>query len=287
MPKGAPALEDRIIAFLDILGMRQHLSNPASEHTFVGNISVIIREILKPEIAVSVQLPHVKESRVVEVAFSGWREEIDCRITSISDSLVVSMPLLTEMARREKSQIWAIYQCLSIVFWLQRALLQVGVLTRGAVCIGKLYHANPIVVGSGLAAAYELERDVAIYPRVVLGESVIAALMNEPIPDGFLLRQRIGNLFAKDRDGMYFIDYLGCDVMEIERDWKARFLGIQEFVEHELAKSRNIRVKQKLLWLQEYIRAALLSDPDEEIPHRTVGPLESLYPRDFQRAATD
>jgi hypothetical protein len=282
-----PNIENRIVAFLDILGMRQHLSNPTSEDAFINNICTIIGESLKPKIALSVALPHVRESRAVEVGFSGWREEVDCRITSISDSLVASMPLLTKMGRKNKSQAWSIYQCLSVVFWLQRALIQVGVLTRGAVCIGKIYHANSIIVGSGLVAAYELETDVAIYPRVVLGESITEVLVNEPMPENkFFFRQRLGNLFAKDRDGMYFVDYLGLDVEGVEVDWKERLLHIQNFVATELGTLRNIRAKQKLLWLQEYVRAALLVDHNDNTPHRTSGRLESLYPRHFPDEVT-
>jgi hypothetical protein len=280
--------DNRIIAFIDILGMRQHLANPITEEQFARNITRIIQEVMRPTIETSVALPSVRSQKAIEVGFSGWRTEADCEITSISDSIVVSLPLDTKMSRKQKTRAWSVYQGLCIVFWLQRALVQLGILTRGAITIGKIHHTTSVVIGSGLAAAYELESQVAIYPRVVIGDTIVELLASEKLPDdNFFFKQRVGNMIAQDRDGIYFVDYLGVDITEVETNWAERLSGIEQEVMAELASLKNIRAKQKVLWLQRYVEAAIarISEGDNLLPHPTKGILEKIFPRHISENA--
>jgi hypothetical protein len=66
-------------------------------------------------------------------------------------------------------------------------------------------------------------------------------------------------LFAQDNDGMYFVDYLGINLMETERDWARRLREIETFVRDELAEVEDLRIRQKISWLDSYIQQAKLS----------------------------
>lgn len=282
MPNARFIYEERVIAFIDILGMRQHLSNVTTERRVARNIAAVVHEVLKPTVELVARLPHLYDRSSVRATFSGWRGDANCQITSISDSLVISLPLSGAHPRFcTKSKIFSVYMCMEIVFWIQRELLQVGILTRGAISVGRIHHSTALVIGSGLATAYELETQVAIYPRVVLDEAVELLLLREPVPRAFLIKPRIGNLFRRDRDGIYFVDYLGLDLMATEKDWKKRLARIARFIDGQCVQVRDVRARQKLLWLREYVRSseALLHIADDDRAHATVGRLESRFSR--------
>jgi hypothetical protein len=81
---------------------------------------------------------------------------------------------------------------------------------------------------------------------------------------------------------MYFCDYLGIDLGEVERDWPARLETVAQFVEAEIANTADTRVLQKLIWLRTYIqksRACLKEPPLYVLPHETEGDLERKFPR--------
>ena len=51
-------------------------------------------------------------------------------------------------------------------------LLTEGLLIRGAVAKGPLYHKQSVMFGPALLDAYGLETNVAMYPRIVLSREV-------------------------------------------------------------------------------------------------------------------
>jgi hypothetical protein len=106
------------------------------------------------------------------------------QITTFSDSVVIS---------GDHSDIHSI-------FWtslmLQAELLGVGVLLRGGVSKGRLVHKSNLLYGEGMLRAYALESKVAVYPRIVVDESLVAQI-NQNYQKIFL---------RKDTDGMWFLD---------------------------------------------------------------------------------
>ncbi|WIV13644.1 hypothetical protein [Proteiniborus sp. MB09-C3] len=84
-------------------------------------------------------------------------------MTSISDSLVFSIGL------KERGAINKITKLLSV--FTQTLLSQYGLLLRGGIAVGKLYHDSEVVYGPGLVKAYELEDKVSIYPRTIMNPS--------------------------------------------------------------------------------------------------------------------
>jgi hypothetical protein len=50
--------------------------------------------------------------------------------------------------------------------------LEVGLLVRGGLTRGKLYHRGGVVVGKAMVDAYKLERDVAVGARVVVDPAI-------------------------------------------------------------------------------------------------------------------
>jgi hypothetical protein len=274
---------NRITAFVDILGLSGHLLGSGGPK-FAKNIVAIISEAISKDRTPSVKLSHIKSTHKVRVYFPGWHndaDDMDCHISSISDSIVISIPETTKRFGETKSPLFSVLVCLETVFHLQRLLLQLGILTRGGISAGKLYHADNIVIGDALVSAYRLESKCAIFPRVVIDPSVQNIMLKDETEDTKLMRERVANLFSQDHDGMYYVDYLGLDLMSIEDDWAKRLRRIELFVNQELLEIQDLIIMQKFRWLQSYIQKAklYLQDNFKLFPHSTSGKLETAYPR--------
>jgi hypothetical protein len=146
--------------------------------------------------------------------------------------------------------------------YLCRYLLLQGFPCRGAITTGSLYHQGRFVVGPALVNAYEMERAVAIYPRVILDERTMAYWRNEFLPGS--AHPQLETLVKRDRDGQHFLDIFSPT-------WSAAFLPWTEFIPsqdqvpadprkfledaHKLieaglaANSANLKVRAKYEWL--------------------------------------
>jgi hypothetical protein len=73
------------------------------------------------------------------------------------------------------------------------------------------------IYGGGLAKAYTLESKVAVFPRIVIGESILEYLQREtqrpPVDEisqiSSLMAKECFKLICEGDDGFFFIDYLG------------------------------------------------------------------------------
>jgi hypothetical protein len=134
--------QDRVIAFVDILGFSALTLESGSDPVALARIAELI-----------------KTNSIFEYFYSKVLEFGNA--TFFSDSFVVSM---------EPSQAWYLFRHTG---QLCRYLLLRGLPCRGAITNGKLYHDGKIVVGPALVQAYHLEQ-VARYPRVIVEESASA-----------------------------------------------------------------------------------------------------------------
>jgi hypothetical protein len=96
-------------------------------------------------------------------------------ITTFSDNIVVSYPFIFDQApdsvREVVSLGWATMvrqQMQKITAQIVLAALDAGLLVRGGLSRGKLYHHGPVVVGEAMIDAYRLERCAAVSARVAI-----------------------------------------------------------------------------------------------------------------------
>jgi hypothetical protein len=193
------------------------------------------------------------------------------RITSISDAIVVSIPERATFCGRRKGKIFGLRVLIETVLWIQRELVQLGILTRGGISAGLLHHSDSVVIGPGLVQAYELERDAAHYPRVVVDEKLLPTILrgvdhNAPRSEDMMLLLR--KLMADgsrailmtqiDDDRMVYVDYLGSNFFgPLESDWTRRLHQIKKSVAKDLERASSIRIRHKLHWLIGYIEKKL------------------------------
>jgi hypothetical protein len=168
---GRKRYSQRYIAFIDILGFRQLVQRSTSEKFLV---------------------------KTIVNALSGLNNSTGIiRSISFSDSIIMSAPETQHGLR----------VLLMYAGNLQRDFLLEGILTRGSIVLGPVYHEDTIAFGPAVVEAYELEQHVAIYPRIVLHPTLGGLVVD--MDDGSKMPLVIG-----DFDGFGFIDYLGPNFLE-------------------------------------------------------------------------
>jgi hypothetical protein len=127
------------------------------------------------------------------------------KVSFISDSIVIS----TDAPQSENDS-----QLLNILKYtgsVGLSLLAIGVTCRGSIVTGKIFHLREpnfnTVVGTALVNAYNLEKTVAVYPRIVVDNSIYN-LFKEYLATEYALGdlETWKDLLKLDQDGEWFIN---------------------------------------------------------------------------------
>lgn len=120
--------------------------------------------------------------------------------------------------------------------WVQLALILEGVASRGGIDMGQFYADAPFFFGPALNSAYTLESKIAVFPRVVLGDSALTRAVEESLTGDL---ETFESMLVVDEDEKVFVNYLGdlpytveeeqdtIEPLEVHRDrilgWLAQF----------------------------------------------------------------
>jgi len=236
----ADKYEMRVTAFIDILGFKEHIKSSVDNkgNDVTDKIELIhsayqtIRDVWDLDAPQSNNLLRVdKKSKI---------------ITTFSDSLVISFKLDGESE---------IFFTLLELKWMLMRLVYKGILCRGAVTYGKLYHDEKMLFGPALVDAYTFESKVALYPRIILEKSIIdlATVSGRHSPSEE--KEYIENLLQKDSDGMYYIDFFMKAQSELDDptyDFPTYIDTLSDLIRLGLnVYKMKPDVKIKYLWLKE------------------------------------
>jgi hypothetical protein len=215
--------ERRYIAFIDILGF----SNLIMDSTKSPDILEKIFRSLETMQA----MKHINDKD----------KKNDSEISLFSDNIVISY--LDNEYDAEANLIMD-------VMYLQMSLYIEGVLCRGGITVGDLYHDNNKIFGPAMVRAYELESKYANYPRIIVDDCLTSG----------------GSFFTTDFDGIRFIDTLTnfCDLFYLEENiydlYSKIDRGIKECIKTPV---NNIGVKSKISWLENYVNHSFILGDDE------------------------
>jgi len=180
--------QDRIVCFLDILGFRAHISQSlnadgSDSPEKIGHLSEALNRIRE----------------ILEIDHPTDRPEAE--ITQFSDSIVISFLSGVESG---------VFDSLLSILWVQISLVLRGILCRGGITRGRLIHTPTQLFGPAMVDAYALESRAALYPRVILDESIITAGMEAHARHHLPKHEQesIVSMLRKDGDGMYYINYV-------------------------------------------------------------------------------
>lgn len=185
--------EQRIVAFIDILGFKALLNDTLDKNG--DDNEQAIDSVVSAYEAIRDIWDLDKKSDYLNTESSESK-----KVSIFSDCLVVSF---------EINQPSEVFFTLLEIKWLIMRLLSRKILCRGAVSLGKFIHTDNYLFGPALVEAYTLESKAAMYPRVILDNTVIdAGANNRGIDHSFTQeKEYVQSLLEQDSDGMYYIDY--------------------------------------------------------------------------------
>ncbi len=183
--------KDKIVAFIDILGFKKLIYE-----TICGDDPKKREDSIRK---VRYTAQNSEGSFNIRGYFhEEYYEKIDFQYSKFSDSILISANASEEGLN-------------TILFDLMRFQLSCagnGVLMRGGVTLGKIFHEGNDAYGPALIKAYELENKRALYPRIIIDR----AAENVAKEDSYAT-------LSKDSDGFQFIDYLSkSDCLEMNED---------------------------------------------------------------------
>lgn len=118
---------------------------------------------------------------------------------------------------------------------------------RGGITIGELFLDKVMVWGKGLVRAYNLEDKIAIFPRIVIDQSIIHMIGNN------------NNYIRRDIDGWFFLDFLNFMRHTDQHGNDIFALTAKQGFAKQLKEIRNKdgiyqeRPYQKLQWYKNYL----------------------------------
>jgi hypothetical protein len=193
-------------------------------------------------------------------------EEARIKVHFFSDSIILS-------AEHTGGGLWVLVGTLYSLAW---NLLQIGVLVRGAIAAGNVYHDEDIVFGVGVNEAYRLESTVARFPRIILSKQVARDAQqyaaNEEDRVILLWKHGLPWKVIRDYDGIYFVSllselfaYLADE--RASRAEKAEFatMGrrIQQVIQQKLDETLDSpEVYRKIEWLANYWNSSIEANSD-------------------------
>ena len=252
--------EDRIVAFVDILGFRDILTKTVDKdgNDIQSQIDLItdaynsIRDVWDLDDDKYESYPALKEAH----------EEIKTKskkITIFSDSIVISF------LQKERSEIF--YTLLELK-WMIMRLVSKGILCRGALSYGKMIHNDKFLFGPALVEAYLTESKAALYPRIIVSRELIqmAGTYRSSHHDPKTEIEYVKKLLKEDTDGMFYIDYfLGAqsELDDPENDFPSYVNDVSDVVRKGVRSTRP-DVKIKYMWMRDKINKVIASGKKQE-----------------------
>jgi hypothetical protein len=187
---GAPQLRPSVAAHLDILGYSDYISELFKDGK--GE-----KELVRLRNALDEAYQDLK-ARPNKQIFS---DKLRFQVRSFTDNLFIGYPI------PEHDDAWGVLRTVvDYIGHLQMTLALDGYFIRGAISVGDLYVDEDIVFGPALMEAVRAEKQLAVFPRVVLCDSAEEPFQAE------LEDKKVLNVLI-DSDRRVFIDYLNASVM--------------------------------------------------------------------------
>lgn len=208
-----------LVAFVDILGVSAKIKNNATEA--IQDVWAFCHRILKATYKTKLKIKIFSDNIFL-------CEEID-----------------------EQNPVEAINDIFSALNEIETTMINLNnSFVRGAVAVGMVHFEDNFVLGEALLKVYELESKVAIYPRIVIDESVFTYL------------EKNAPTIKKDFDGTYFYDFLPFAGHVLQNPQTGgitrRYLNLEQFklriISNCLNNKNNSVVLQKMNWLVNYIQ---------------------------------
>lgn len=251
-----------IISFFDILGFKDIIDKLTCDEIY--KLLEIFRYFTLPKDSLSKEVIAARE----------------IGIFNFSDSIIRVLPIDNKSNLQYPEGI--IFHELIDLIHIQGELIDKGILIRGAITLGNVFHSEEIVYGPGIIDAYFLEKEKAKNPRILVHKELITSIRETPLlkalhHDAAYEEEAVRKLLQVDSDGHLFIDYLKIMADEIE-DLYNYGLFLQkhkEIIETGLV-SKDDKIRKKHQWLKKYHNNLVKKFKKEDLNLLGVGKKELI-----------
>jgi len=255
--------EERLCAFVDILEFRELVGQSVYRPQIAQKLLQILQRhviqatpVWERNSPVSIiksryernGVPQNDAARLAQQRVDQYKREE--RGSVFSDSLILSAVVNDR----------AVGSLIASLLFLSRGLAELGIYVRGGICLGKLHHDADICFGPGLIAAYDQEKKIAIYPRIIFERDAQRVLARLQLPS----MGELSDYFREDFDGEAFLDFLSEKALSLSGDFRSeQMLEIRRKLCRQMSsfQSTSLGVKPKLHWFARYFNLVLGEAP--------------------------
>ena len=191
--------EISLVTYIDILGFKDLIDK--REASEIARIVAVVKDAVEPT---------THRMQLKEPAYRIPEDQYQ----SFSDLGLIVRPL--EGVELFPPFLQLCDQLLHIVRAQARLVIDEGILIRGAVTIGKVVKSMGQLFGPAVVRAYELERDFALYPRVIIDNKIFEVLRGLPADRERTNMRDLVHLTRRDADRRRFVDYLRAVQSELD-----------------------------------------------------------------------
>lgn len=168
------------VAYLDILGFSKFVEDAEKDSDKLKQLDKLFNDVI----------PRQTED------IQGIHATIEMKCLSCSDSIVISVPVQHKYSRDYSALIAVSIKSIQIA----HAILDMGLLVRGAIAVGNVYRTDSNILGTGYQEAVDGEKNAG-NPQIILSKSA-EQVFNSYISNG---GQRFA-FFAKNELGQIILD---------------------------------------------------------------------------------
>ncbi|AWP28105.1 hypothetical protein [Paenibacillus sp. Cedars] len=202
--------QNKLVAFIDILGfsnlVKESETNDSKAQMLLSSLKDIESFIKREE-----ELYQFSED-----VGNNTVSKLKVNYTQFSDSIILSTDIVVpEIDGLKFHNINNIMNMCSLLSYLQARFLNEGVLLRGGLTWGPIFHEKNICFGPAFIKAYLLENQLASTPRIVIDPNIISLTLIPTEYEDYDLYPYLmentfkGNMFLEDEsDGHYFINFM-------------------------------------------------------------------------------
>lgn len=228
----------RIVSYIDILGFKS-LVNEMEKHL---EKYMLIKDALEDS------------QKMLGEMYERLAPLQPIQKAQFSDSIVITTPINNnEIGMAEISIILLSYSIL-LTFMTK------GIFIRGGIAKGRCYHDGNIIFGKGMLDAYDLESNVASYPRIIVADEVVNS-----IPEHYQYIKK--DFLKRDSDGFWYINAFNYSpivrqIRIINKDvlvTNNKLVKIKQNIINKLEESKDLEpsIKAKYRWLAIQFNASL------------------------------
>lgn len=256
-------VDEHLVLFMDFLGFSE--ASVANDPARAKEVLALLRDA-KAQCGEF----DIKHSDLTD---GGVGVELTPEVLTFSDNLIASFPLYSGLldsastgllGEEAKLRMLGMMRIMLVTMGLERArmltaslalrALDLGLLIRGGITTGELYHRDGIVFGGGLVEAHSIESRTAVYPRIAVSPRVYG------VPRLSKAHGEIG----VDYDGIRFLDYIPRMIAvgrASDPEWERRAMGAIQRQVDALEAAERLPEFAKWAWFQRRFSEGLDGPP--------------------------